>query len=182
MKLLFTLLLVTASFATTITLKDGSSYSGQLICQKRTTITLKTPEGTLSLGVRTIATIDSTSYEGAKKLVLPQGVLDPRRNEIAYINYSIDSITIRLRDSSDTMVDEKSGAPGDTLIFIVDNGIFYETVQFHRGDLTYYLKGQKFNVTAPCNSFQKLEISLKGSPKGVKPPQLKSLKNLFDLP
>ena len=182
MKILLLLLLTTLVSATTITLKDGSSYTGQIICQKRSSITLKTAEGTVSFVVRAISHIDSTSYEDAKKLILPEGTLDPLRNEIAYINTSIDTVTIRLRDSSKAMVAELSGAPGDTISFTTDNGIFFESVQYHRGDLTYYLKGQKFNLTAPCNSFQKLEITLKGSPKGVKPPQLKSLKNLFDLP
>lgn len=180
--LLLLLLFVTVTAASTITLKDDSSYEGQIICQKRTTITMKTAQGTIGFMVRTIKSIDSLSMENAKKIVLPQGTVDPKRNEIRYINSSIDTVTIRLRDSTKAMVGEANGAPGDTISFVTDNGVFFESVQYHRGVNTYYLKGHSFNVSAPCNSFQKLDIVLHGAPAGSRPPQLKSLKNLFDLP
>lgn len=178
------LVLCTFSFlsATQIILKNDTVYEGDVICQKKGSITLKSEGGTLTILKKSIKSIDSVNYEGARSITIADSLILKNKNELAFINESTDSATIRLRNKIDSSsVGEMTGGPGDTLLFLVPNGEYFETVEYLRGEITYYTKGNSFIISSSCKSYMRQLITIMGYP-GTNVPRLKSMKDLFERP
>ena len=178
--LFFTFVAITHT--TAIILKDNAAYYGDIICQKRGALVLKSGKGTITILKKSIAFIDSMSNEGLRSLIIPDSQMVVNKNELSFINESPDTATIRLRHKeTDSIVAEGVGIAGDTILFLVPNGTYYETIRYHRQEDTYYLKGHSFTLSTSCGTFAKQEITIKGY-SGSNVPKLKSLKDLFERP
>ena len=189
-KMYLILFLVAASiFAAPLlrfTLHDGEVITGWLICENQGRLTLKTQEsGTVSVWKRSIKLFgdEDITGRGRREFMLGEEHTLVNKNEIAFIIDTRDAARVRLRrilpDGSVVLFGEQSGVSGDTLIFLVPDGRFYEAVEYTRGDtINYYGFGAPFDLNSRCNTFEKREISLRGF-AGENIPQLRGDKMRF---
>ncbi|MCL2845577.1 MAG: hypothetical protein FWE23_09045 [Chitinivibrionia bacterium] len=163
------------------TLRDGEVVSGYLICQDRVNITLKSGRERISVNIRNIKYFGDENIaagSGRRHFVLDDSLLLANKNEVAFINTSPDIARIRLRkvsdDGKETLFGEKTAQSGDTVIFFVPDGRFYEAVEFTRSeDEIYFGIGRPFEKRNRCNSFSRDEIELRGVPADGRVPQLR---------
>jgi len=152
------------------TLKDGEVISGQLICENKGRLTLKTANsGTVSVWKKSIKFFGGRNIEGEREFILGDSLLLVNKNEIAFVISTRDAARVKLReilaDGTEKLIGEQSGVSGDTLIFSIPDGKYYEAVEYTRGDTAkYYGIGGAFEMKSKCESFKKTEISLQGFP------------------
>lgn len=160
------------------TLKDGEVVEGQLICEMKGRLTLKTANsGTVSVWKKSIELFGEQRIAGAREFMLGKDYLLINKNEIAFIIVTQDDARVKLRevlaDGSEKLIGEQSGKSGDTLVFFVPDGRYYEAVEYTRGDTAkYYGFGGVFAMKSKCESFAKAEVALRGF-VGDRIPQLR---------
>jgi len=178
--LLLTLIFTASIFAAPIlefTMKDGKVEKGQLICEFKGRLTLKTDNsGTVSFFKKSIKMFGEQNVAGEREFILGDSLMLVNKNEIAFIISTADAARIKLRkilpNGDEELLGEQSGIQGDTLTFFVPDGKFYEAVEYTRGDAKYFMIGSPFEMISKCESFKKVEIDLRGA-IGDRIPQLK---------
>ena len=166
------------------TLKDGEAVRGYLICQTRGNLTLKSGNERVTVLKKSIRYFGEENIVGQRHFMLPDSLILVNKNEIAFIVASHDAARIRLRkvlpDGTETLFGEKTAASGDTVVFFVPDGRFYEAVEFTRSETeVYYIIGRPFEKTNRCNTFSRTEIELVGFPIGDRAPQLRGPEQNF---
>lgn len=182
MKHLILILIFTASvFAVPVLefiMKDGKMESGQLICENKGRLTLKTSNsGTVSIWKKSIKSFGDKEIAGEREFILGDSLMLVNKNEIAFMITTTDAARIKLRevllDGSEKLIGEQTGASGDTVKFFVSDGKYYEAVEYTRGDTAkYYGIGAAFEMKSGCETFKKADIELRGFP-GQQVPKLK---------
>jgi hypothetical protein len=178
---LFTLLALNYAFAVPkleFTLRDGEVLSGYLICQTKGNLTLKSGSGRVTVLKKSIRYFGDKDITRERHFMLPDSLILVNKNEIAFVITAPDPARIRLRkilpDGSEKLWGEKSGVPGDTLVFFVPDGRFYEAVEYTRSETEiYYGIGSVFQKNNRCNTFSKDKIDLRGFTAGERVPQLR---------
>ncbi|MCL1946562.1 MAG: hypothetical protein FWF51_06430 [Chitinivibrionia bacterium] len=157
-------------------LKDGETISGDLICENKGKLTLKSGGGTVSVFKKSIKQFGERDIVGEREFILGDSLILKDKNEIFFVITTQDAARVKLReilaDGSEKLIGEKSGNFGDTLKFFVPDGRFYESIEHTRGETKYYMNGGSFEMKSKCDSFEKVEIELKGFP-GREVPVLK---------
>lgn len=167
-------------FAIDIELKNGDTEVGDILCQEKGKIALKSGTEVVTIYLKSIKKIGDQKVEGKKKFTVADSLILKKKNEIVFVNGSNDSCVIKLRNNIDkSIIGEQGCASGKSVYFIVENGTYYEAVKFLRDDIFYYLKGMPFTIESKCNTYEKNQITLNGY-KGENPPQTKSSKNSFE--
>ena len=167
-KLLVLILLPICIFASLeFTLRDGEVIRGDLICETKGNLTLKSGNGTISVFKKSIRLYKEQDITGLREFILGDSLILRNKNEIFFIIETIDDARIKLReilpDGSEMLIGEKSGVVGDTLKFFVPDGKYYEAVEYTRADTAkYYGFGTNFDIKTKCDKFAKTEISLRG--------------------
>jgi len=163
-------------------LRDGEIISGDLICENKGRLTLKSGVGTVSVFKKSIKQFGEKDIVGEREFILGDSLILKDKNEIFFVITTQDAARLKLRevlsDGSEKLIGEKSGNSGDTLKFFVPDGRFYESVEHTRGEAKYYMNGASFEMKSKCESFEKVEIELKGFP-GRDVPVLKSEERKF---
>jgi len=170
-------------FALEFTFKDGSVVSGDLICESKGNLTIKSGNETISFFKKSIKLYNGQDISNLREFILGDSLILKDKNEIFFIVTTNDDARVKLReilpDGSEKLFDEKSGLSGDTVKFLVPDGRYYEAVEYTRGDTAkYYGIGAAFDMKNKCDKFAKVEISLRGFP-GDKIPKLKGDEQKF---
>jgi hypothetical protein len=175
--LLISLLIPICAFALEFTLKDGTRVSGDLICENKGNLTLKSGSELISFYKKSIKFFNGQDISGAREFILGDSLIVKNKNEIIFIVATNDNVRIKLREvlpsGSEILLGEKSGVSGDSIKFEVKDALYYESVEYTRGDTAkYYMNGAFFEMKNKCEKFSKAEITLNGA-IGANIPKLK---------
>jgi hypothetical protein len=176
-KILILALIPICVFALEFVLKEGEIVTGDLICENKGKLTVKSGSETVSFFKKSIKIYNGEDISGIREFVIGDSLILKNKNEIIFIVETSDAARIRLRqilpEGGEVLIDEKSGVSGEHIRFDVPDGVFYESVEYTRGDQKYYINSAPFEIVNKCDKFSKREISLRGA-IGENIPKLKS--------